>query len=51
MLLQFIYFVGLSCISIKVVQSAFHKCIAWPKKIGKGKQTWEKTFIKFGLMI
>jgi hypothetical protein len=45
------FFVGLSCISIKVVQSSLHKCITWPKNIGKGRQAWEKTCIKSGFSL
>jgi hypothetical protein len=34
---------------IKVVQGAIKKCITWPKKLGKGKQTWDKACIEYGL--
>ncbi len=41
--------VDLSFASIKVVQSTILKHIIWTKKSNKGKQSWEKACIEFGL--
>ncbi len=35
--------------SIKTIQNAIHKCIIWPKKLGKGRQTWDKVYINYRL--
>jgi hypothetical protein len=42
--------VGLSYTPIKTIQSAIRKCITWPKKLGKGTQTWDKVYIDYRLM-
>lgn len=37
--------IDLSYTPIKIIQSAIHKCITWPKKLNKGRQTWDKVYI------
>jgi hypothetical protein len=41
-------FVGLvPYTSIKDIQSTTQKCTTWFKKIGKGRQAWDKTYSEF----
>jgi len=41
--------VDLSFAFIKIVQSTILKCIIWAKITSKGKKSWEKTCIEYGL--
>ncbi len=43
--------IGLNYTSIKVIQGAIQKCITWPKNLGKGRQTWHRAYIDFGLRL
>jgi len=38
-------YTSLSYTFIKYIQGVIQKCITWPKKMGKGKQTWDKVCI------
>jgi hypothetical protein len=40
---------GLSYASIKTTKVDIKECITWLKKCGKGKLTWDKTCMDFGL--
>ncbi len=48
-IIEEIFCKDLPYVSIKFAQGDLHKCITWPKKIGKGRQKWEKARVNLGL--
>jgi len=39
----------LKYVFVKYVQTDLQKCITWPKKSRKGRQEWNKAYVKIGI--